>query len=197
MQVIATSVRLNQRFSPFSVVFVLCLAWGVLPANLVYGQSMDTFDNNPQSRWRFFSDQVMGGVSEGRLSFGVKDKMQVARMRGRVSTANNGGFIQFRKDLGNSPSSRIQGVQLKVRANNQPYYIHLRTTGTRLPWQYYQAKFKGTREWTTIRLPLTAFEASSSWTRKVPKASSLRSIGVVAYGRNHDALIEVAEIGFY
>ena len=189
------------RFNAFLAALTLCLMVSPFGMDTVVAQSgsqsMDKFDKDPQSRWRFFSDQVMGGVSEGRLSFGTKDQAQVARMQGRVSTANNGGFIQFRKELDKSPSANIKGVELKVRANNQPYYIHLRTSGTKLPWQYYQAKFQATPEWRTIRLPLSAFEASSRWTRKTPKATSLRSIGVVAYGRNHDALIEVAEIGFY
>ncbi|MBT6106344.1 MAG: NADH ubiquinone oxidoreductase, partial [Porticoccaceae bacterium] len=36
-----------------------------------------------------------------------------------------------------------------------------------------------------------------SWLRKSLVPGSIRSIGVLAYGRDHSAEIDVAEIGFY
>ena len=35
------------------------------------GQSMlvDDFQSNPEKRWRFFADTVMGGVSSGKVEF--------------------------------------------------------------------------------------------------------------------------------
>jgi len=48
--------------------------------------------------WKFFSDQVMGGVSEGKTAL-KKDKNKFfLRLEGTVSTENNGGFIQVRKE---------------------------------------------------------------------------------------------------
>ena len=50
--------------------------------------------------WRFVTDGVMGGVSKGGLRFGRDpDGTAFARMTGDVSTANNGGFIQFRAGI--------------------------------------------------------------------------------------------------
>jgi hypothetical protein len=57
----------------------------------------------PQTRWRFFTDQVMGGVSTGVIAFAQEDGTSFARMTGRVSTANRGGFIQMRLDLATPP----------------------------------------------------------------------------------------------
>jgi hypothetical protein len=57
------------------------------------------FTMQPQTRWRFFTDQVMGGVSTGGIAFAQEDGASFARMTGRVSTANRGGFIQMRLDL--------------------------------------------------------------------------------------------------
>jgi hypothetical protein len=44
---------------------------------------------------------------------------------------------------------------------------------------------------------LTAFEASGAMLRDVPRAGALTSVGIVAYGRDHEADIEVREVGFY
>ena len=45
------------------------------------------------SRWDYFSDQVMGGVSSGSASFEQDGGQSILRLTGDVSTANNGGFI--------------------------------------------------------------------------------------------------------
>ena len=90
-----------------------------------------------------------------------------------------------------------RGVRLVVRGNNQRYFVHLRTSGTVLPWQFYQAGFDVTGSWTEVRLPLEAFNASGGLLRAVPRVRSLSSVAVVAYGRDHDAQIDVREVGFY
>ena len=158
---------------------------------------IEDFKMEPETRWRFFTDQVMGGVSTGGVDFATEDGHAFARMAGRVSTANSGGFIQMRLDLANPPPEGTTGVRLMVRGNNQRYFVHLRTGGTLLPWQYYQAGFDVTESWTEVRLPLDAFKASGGLLRSVPARGSLTSVAVVAYGRDHDARIDVREVGFY
>ena len=151
----------------------------------------------PETRWRFFTDQVMGGVSTGGVTFSQQDGLPFARMSGRVSTANRGGFIQMRLDLASPPPESTTGVRLIVRGNAQRYFVHLRTNGTVLPWQYYQAGFDVSEDWGEVRLPLEAFKASGALLQNLPDAESLTSVAVVAYGRDHDARIDVREVGFY
>ena len=158
---------------------------------------IENFEIQPEARWRFFTDSVMGGVSEGQTSFVSEDGSVHAHMTGKVSTENNGGFIQIRMDLPNGAPSDASGLRLVVRGNDQRYFVHIRTSGTMLPWQYYQAGFDVTREWVEIRLPFTDFKKSGRLLRTVPRASSLTSIGVVAYGRDHLAEIDVKEVGFF
>ncbi|MDT8855352.1 CIA30 family protein [Paracoccaceae bacterium Fryx2] len=158
---------------------------------------IEDFKMQPESRWRFFTDQVMGGVSTGGVAFATEDGHAFARMAGRVSTANRGGFIQMRLDLATPPPEGTTGVRLIVRGNNQRYFVHLRTGGTLLPWQYYQAGFDVTDNWAEVRLPLDAFEASGGLLRSVPAPGGLTSVAVVAYGRDHDARIDVRAVGFY
>jgi hypothetical protein len=103
--------------------------------------TIEDFTKQPQARWRFVTDGVMGGVSSGQVVFMQNGDLPYARMTGRVSTANRGGFIQMRLDFLSSPPKGSTGVRLIVRGNDQRYFVHLRTTGTILPWQYYQAGF--------------------------------------------------------
>jgi len=163
------------------------------------GEAMgiEDFAMQPETRWRFFTDGVMGGVSTGQVAFVQEGGRSHARMTGRVSTANRGGFIQMRLDLASPPPEGTTGVRLVVRGNDQRYFVHLRTTGTMLPWQHYQAGFDVTRTWSEVRLPFEAFRASGALLRTVPRPGSLTSLAVVAYGRDHDAEIEVREVGFY
>ncbi len=161
------------------------------------GLMTEDFTVQPDTRWRFFADTVMGGASSGQMRFVQDGTGTHASMTGHVSTENNGGFIQMQMDLPNPPPEGTIGVRLIVRGNDQRYFVHLRTKGTRLPWQYYQAKFDVTRDWTEVRLPLDTFQASGALLRNIPLVGSLTSIGIVAYGRDHDAEIEVREVGFY
>jgi len=157
----------------------------------------EDFENQPETRWRFISDTVMGGVSSGQVAFVSEGGRIHAHMTGRVSTENNGGFIQIRMELSAPPPKGSVGLRLVVRGNDQRYFVHLRTSGTLLPWQYYQAGFEVTQEWAEVRLPLTVFKASGQLLRAVPKAQSIKSVGVVAFGRDHEARIDVREVGFY
>ncbi len=170
-----------------------------IPVSTVNADRLSSDNFNAQSRlaWSYVSDQVMGGVSEGRVTYIDENGESFARMTGRVSTENNGGFIQIRRAVAKQSIGSAAGVYLKVRGNSQNYFIHLRTSGTVLPWQYYQADFETSAEWQVVRLPFAAFERSGSWLRQLIKPSSIRSIGIVAFGKDHQADIDIAEIGFY
>lgn len=182
--------------------FVLAIAAACLFLSSTYAMTserilVDDFRSNPETKWRFFADTVMGGVSSGRLEFKNKDGVSYARLSGDVSTANNGGFIQMRRTLGVKPAAAIKGVRLFVRGNNQNYFVHLRTSGTILPWQYYQASFPTSSDWREIRIPLSDFKRSSRMLIGTLRATSVKSIAIVAFGRNHKADVEVREIELF
>jgi hypothetical protein len=172
------------------------LALGVPSAVMAQNMLVENFTLQPETRWRFLTDGVMGGVSTGQVAFEREGGQVYAHMAGSVSTTNNGGFIQIRMDISDVPAD-AQGIRLVTRGNGQRYFVHLRTSGTRLPWHYYQAGFDVTGSWTEIRLPFTEFAPSSRWLRAVPATSSLRSLAIVAFGRDHQAEVDVREIGFY
>lgn len=158
---------------------------------------LDDFSENSNIRWDYFSDQVMGGVSVGNFHIITEQAESYAQLSGDVSTENNGGFIQFRTNLKDLNKENIKGILIRVRGNNQKYFVHLRTRGTLLPWQYYQAEFFALDEWQLIKLPLESFAASSGWLKKNIVSTSMKTLGIVAFGRDHIADLSVSEVGFY
>jgi len=161
------------------------------------GTLVEDFSSKPENRWQFFTDQVMGGVSSGNLEFIHSNNISYARMFGNVSTANNGGFIQFRSTLGAPLNENIKGIKLIVRGNNQQYFVHLRTTGSLLPWQYYSSGFDASDKWNEIKIAFDDFKKSSTFMRSKVNVSNIRTVGLVAYGRDHNAELEVSEVSFY
>lgn len=175
---------------------VLCLYASIASAS-GGAQMIDDFQANPEQRWRFIADTVMGGASNGNVAFKTEGSRSFAHMTGNVSTKNNGGFIQIRRQLAKPPSNDTEGVRLVVRGNGQPYFLHLRTSGTILPWQYYQARFNTKEDWHEIQIPLARFKRSGWMLKKTVVSKSINSIAVVAFGRDHSADIQVRELGWY
>ncbi|MAU54159.1 MAG: NADH ubiquinone oxidoreductase [Roseovarius sp.] len=151
------------------------------------------YDPPPLSAWSYVSDQVMGGVSEG----GAAVDGDHLRLSGEVSTANRGGFIQTRVRLARRFPAGAAGLVIRVRGNGERYFVHLRTTGTVLPWQYYQAGFEAGTDWQVLRLPFTAFRPSGALLRAAPRPGTVTSVGFVAFGRDHRADLEAVWLGLY
>jgi hypothetical protein len=157
----------------------------------------DDFADSPSKRWEFITDQVMGGVSNGNITFMNENGANFARMTGNVSLENNGGFIQFRRKVTSHFDKSKQGLELKLRGNKQQYFVHIRTTGTVLPWQYYHAPFSSNSDWKIVRMPFSMFERSSSFLSKKFTAKNIRSIGIVAFGREHEVQLDVEKISIF
>ena len=53
------------------------------------------------TNWKMITDQVMGGISQGQFNFQKIGYDDAVILTGKVSTKNNGGFIQIRRNLNN------------------------------------------------------------------------------------------------
>ncbi|WP_170844587.1 CIA30 family protein [Aliiruegeria lutimaris] len=146
--------------------------------------------------WTYVADNVMGGVSEGQSGVGEDSGQSFVRLSGDVSTQNRGGFIQVRTMI-DPVEADAQGLVLKVRGNGERYFIHLRTRSTLLPWQYYQAGFETGSDWREVKLPWSAFEPSGQLLPGRVTPETIKSVGLVAFGRDHSADVSLAEIGLY
>lgn len=176
------------RYKVLISLFILALS--------MTAKSSTTLEDLEENRadWDCFSDQVMGGVSEGKASVVSSEDNKFFRLEGNVSTENNGGFIQCRANV-NLKTKGINGVRIKVKGNGDEYYVHLRVPRM-LPWNYYSSKFYAKEEWQIIDLPLSSFEYSRNSSKKF-KSSKISTIGIVAYGKDFYAQVDLAKLEIY
>ena len=154
----------------------------------------DDFTN--ENEWTYIADNVMGGISDGGVEFNLVDSNVYALLSGNVSTENNGGFIQIRRELKNIDLSKAKSIRVYARGNNEKYYIFLRTTGTILPWQYYSYEFKVNEEYNEFIIPIKDFNKSGTLLAKQINPKKITSVAIVAYGRDHVVEIYVKELEF-
>ncbi len=171
------------------------------------------FNIDSGKNWRYVSDRVMGGVSNGQVLLEQNGEEIYARLTGNVSTRNNGGFIQLNSSssLYNDPlliqsvrnsekdGKRLQGVRLKVRGNGEIYYIFIQTNEIRSVSDYYQSSFVANADWEMIYLPFDKFirKRSDVVIDTKLEAKSIRSFGIMAYGRDFIADLSVSTVDFY
>jgi len=153
------------------------------------------------TEWKGFTDQVMGGVSDMTVVKVPDPKGPYLRMSGAVSLENNGGFIQLRLMLGRwnggFDGRSFEGIRLKVRGEGEGYFIFLRTTTMVMPWQYFAAPVPVTDEWQVVDIPWTAFKPGDYGRLGRLRIRRLRSLALVAYGKEFDARVDLTEIGLY
>lgn len=177
---------------------------GICVAAAAFGTSagaettiLEDFSVQPQTRWEYFADVVMGGVSDGDAVFITDDITAFVRLTGTVSTENNGGFLQVRRLLPQGLPAGTEGLELDMRGNGEAYCVFLRTSELTRPWHFYNATFQSTADWSQVRLSLASFERSHDFLADSIDPLSVISIGIVAYGRDHIADLSVSSVGVY
>ncbi len=147
--------------------------------------------------WIYFADNVMGGISVGSSEYVKVASGKALRLYGEVSTKNNGGFIQVRMPYSIDQLEKYKGIKIKMKGNGDEYFLHLRNRSSRLPWQYYHASFKSEPTWKEVNIPFQKFKRSSNFMKSVFDPNTIKTIGIVAYGKDHTADIMVSELQFY
>ncbi|MEM1056134.1 MAG: CIA30 family protein [Bacteroidota bacterium] len=150
-------------------------------------------DPAASARWQTVNDNVMGGRSTGGPSF--SDGLLI--FEGSTNT-RGGGFSSIRSATGGWADA--EAVLLRVRGDSRRYEVDVQT-GERegfFPIAY-RASFVASDEWTTIRLPVAEFTATS---RGEPISgrnfdpSKAKTVGLFIYdGRDGAFRIEVDWIG--
>ena len=158
------------------------------------------FTKDSGQYWQYISDQTMGGISNGKATLEKDGEKFFARLTGNVSTENNGGFIQLRSSFSFSNfeknEKKIKGLRLNVRGNNETYHIFVRTDKTRSYRDYYSVTFIADSNWKMIDLPFDKFKHRVSNNQDL-QGNNIRSIGIVAYGRDFESDISISEIILY
>ncbi|MDC7225481.1 MAG: CIA30 family protein [Spirochaetales bacterium] len=166
--------------------------------------SLHDFNTSPENNsyeWTDFTDQVMGGKSEGATSLMQEDGEFFLRLSGTVSLENNGGFIQSRlkfvTGLNVFNASEYDGVRVLVRGKGSGYYLFFRTSATLFPWLYYSAPIGLSEEWQEIDIPWSAIKKGDFGRPGRFNSARLKSIALVAYGREFTAEVDLKQIGLY
>ena len=150
-------------------------------------------------RWRFFSDQVMGGVSRGSAQYEEVDGRSALRLQGEVSLDNNGGFIQVALDLaeagGEIDASMFAGIAITLRGDGGSYAVNLRTSDLRYPWQSYRCSMASSIEWQEFQLPFSEFEGHRTDIPLNPQ--HLRRVGLIAIGEARSVDVSIARMRFF
>eukprot|EP00815_Leptocylindrus_aporus_P001525 CAMPEP_0116057540 /NCGR_PEP_ID=MMETSP0322-20121206/4668_1 /TAXON_ID=163516 /ORGANISM="Leptocylindrus danicus var. apora, Strain B651" /LENGTH=289 /DNA_ID=CAMNT_0003541563 /DNA_START=180 /DNA_END=1049 /DNA_ORIENTATION=- len=167
------------------------------------------------NEWSGVTDQVMGGTSNGSLTREEMDGKTANVLRGKVSLANNGGFVQMATDLALNPSSspfvdasNFDGVEIVVycdvedsysASNEESFNVHLRNQECSRQFSSYRATFAIEKKiWKTIRLPWSCFVGYGPGASEIEfDNSTLRRLGIVAIGREMEVMLAVASVSFY
>jgi hypothetical protein len=149
--------------------------------------------------WTAFTDQVMGGQSEGSASVDMVAGRRALRLVGTVSLEDRGGFVQMARPLEGAGTAEqdatgFGGLALTVCGTPGTYFVHLRTADTRAPWQHYSAELPVSAEWKMVFIPWTAFRPVSL--RAPLDITRLVRLGIVAGRTAFRADVSVAEVAF-
>ncbi len=166
-------------------------------AGIIDDRSNTGMHSSLGTEWRLITDNVMGGLSEGKLTLHHHEGRDCLRMQGNVTTENNGGFVQMALPLSDDAfdASAYDGIEIDVSGNGELYNIHLRTDDLWFPWQSYRSSFTASTDWQTYRIPFTELEKYKTYTSFDKK--KLTRIGLIAIGRDFQADLCLASIKFY
>ena len=182
-----------------SIKFIL-FGLGLFASSILFSMQIlnpsDPDRNIFNHKWEFVSDDVMGGKSVGKLKISNDEGEMFYRLKGKVSTENNGGFIQFRSKIEISDTS-LKGIKFKVRGNGEKYFVHVRTPFTFLPWQYYFYSFYTQDEWTEIKFLISDFKKSHKLQPSEFLSTKIKSIAFVAFGQDYNAELDIKDLEFF
>lgn len=150
----------------------------------------------PGVRWRGFTDQVMGGVSDADFGPSEVGGLRCARMTGRVTRDNGGGFVQMAMYFETAgDASAYRGLELLVHGNDEDYNVHLRTSDCGWHDESYRASFRAEARWQTVRLPWQSFVPNGL--RAPLDTTRLQRIGLLGWMREFHADLALGAIAFY
>ncbi|HSP19323.1 MAG TPA: CIA30 family protein [Myxococcaceae bacterium] len=146
--------------------------------------------------WTVIADRVMGGHSSGQAAVETVAGRRALRLRGTVSLADGGGFLQVARPFDLAAPSvdgrAFEGLALTVRGGPGSYFVHLRTGDTRAPWEHYRAPLAAGPEWSTVVVCWSDFTARSL--RAPLDPGRLVRLGLVAAGAAFEADIALATL---
>lgn len=143
--------------------------------------------------WKVVTDQVMGGQSQAEMHYADN----AVQLKGQVSLANNGGFIQIQWPLKKELNiTTYTGLYVEWRASQKTAIDWvLKTSQLWLPWQSYRHSTQANSHWQTLYIPFNAFSPYRTTTRLNLK--KLTKFSLLAGGQAMQVDLAVKEMGLY
>ena len=154
--------------------------------------SMNLYCNNlnDPSSWRGITDQVMGGVSE----LTIQHVNGVFRMKGYVSTDNNGGFVRLSNSI-DINSNDFKGIKFQAKGNNETYEVHVTLRGLKIPpWSYFSQSFEVTNQWQEYEIFFKDLKRNSGFSAASMNAKNIRDLSIAGFGRDFEVSLAIKEI---
>lgn len=108
-----------------------------------------------RTSWGVVNDDVMGGVSNSRISIGENNSLLFS---GEVSLENNGGFASLRSPIDNYDFNNYEGFYIKVKGDGKTYSLSFRQTKYFTGYNY-NLRFGTEKDrWQIIKLPFKDFK---------------------------------------
>jgi Complex I intermediate-associated protein 30 (CIA30) len=153
----------------------------------------------PGTRWRGFSDRVMGGVSDAEFTRATVAGRRCVRLTGHVTRDSGGGFIQMALDLGSRSAdfdgSAYAGVEFLVYGNDEDYNVHVRTADCGWYDDSYRVTFHAEPRWQRVHMPWAGFKPNSVAVPLNP--AHLQRIALLGWMREFTADLALAEVALY
>ena len=151
------------------------------------------FDGGSPAGWGILGDDVMGGISEGKVSY----KNGVLVFSGNISLENNGGFSWAKSPVEAFDFTGFKGVEVRIKADGRKYAFTIETPRTNYV-SYFRYDLDTTPgEWVTLRVPFnemryTFFGRTGNQTLRDPE--TIRRLGFILSDKKSGAF--TAEIDY-
>jgi len=122
-------------------------------------RSISEFRQGDDLTWSVVNDGVMGGLSEGKISY---TESETLRFRGMLSLENNGGFSSIRSARTEMDLSAADGVVMRVKGDGRTYQLRLATDARYRGMEMsFRANFATKKsQWTEIKIPFESLKGT-------------------------------------
>lgn len=139
---------------------------------------IDLTQASEQKLWRSTNDNVMGGVSKGRLTFDSES----SRFEGELSLANNGGFSSINRSIQPLPAT-FDTLELTFKGDGRTYQLRVATwlDGNRITYKHEFATIDAKQQVLTFKLSdfKAVFRGRLIMGAPFLKADDIKQVGVL------------------
>ena len=148
----------STRLFPTLFATLLCTSCSRVSAPPANASTLDiSFSTDMERPWVPLNDGVMGGMSEGAVTW----QDSSFRWKGQTRLENNGGFASLRSPWGDQDLRGFQRLEVTCRGTGGPFKVTLETS-QRWWMPYAYATLDVSEEWQTIEVDAKDFQWSQA-----------------------------------